>query len=302
MHRLDGFRFLVITGTFLTAATAASCAFAQATADSLAPNQLPTQSPVWYANNLRPQNAHAAACDSQLQVVGSRSIANNSAGTLRFVQAIEPATEPATKPADEIASRNDPSLTLAAQPLPLEAEPLPPAPAPAGPTSAPPAVPLPGSTGTYERVETGWKPIGSVSAVAVPPAGELPVDFAGPVFAQAGAVVAPVNATHDWPTMTYAWEASAVPHTPLYFEDVNLERYGYTHGILQPWISGGRFFINVVFLPYHLFNEPPGQLEYPLGYYRPGDKAPPVRQIKPVKLSAVAAEAAFVVGMVILLP
>jgi hypothetical protein len=115
-------------------------------------------------------------------------------------------------------------------------------------------------------------------------------------------MVAPFNANHDWPTLSYSWEASATCHNPLYFEDVNLERYGYSHGILQPLISGGRFFTTVVFLPYKIVAHPPGEIIYPLGYYRPGDAAPPVRQIEPIKLSASAVEAAFIVGMIVLLP
>ena len=40
---------------------------------------------------------------------------------------------------------------------------------------------------------------------------------------------------------TYYWQASAFCCGPLYFEEPNLERYGYTHGILQPIISGAHF-------------------------------------------------------------
>ena len=176
-----------------------------------------------------------------------------------------------------------PLVEIAAELVRLTAPPLPLAPAEA-PSLDPPT----------ERTPT---------ASIAPPAGTLPANLAAARFAQAGQIVAPVNENRDWPTLSYSWEASAVAHNPLYFEDANLERYGYSRGILQPLISGGRFFTTVVFLPYKLVAYPPGELIYPLGYARPGDPAPPrLREIEPIKLSAATVEAAFVVGMVILLP
>lgn len=240
---------------------------------------------------------HAVLTDNPLRIVGINSSRDgssdpNSAGTIRFVQATEAYQAPVQTP-----------VPLPVNSTPTQPEQIAPGNEQPGLSPLPPTAGAPGSRpGTYENIGLGWKPIGAVSASIAVPAGEMPENSASPVFAQAGVVAAPINANHNWPTFHYAWEASAVPHNPLWFEDVNLERYGYTHGILQPWISGGRFFLNVVFLPYHLVAEPPGKLEYPLGYYRPGDPAPPVRQIKPVKPLAGVAEAAFIIGMIIILP
>jgi len=210
-----------------------------------------------------------------LQIVGERSLTNGAAGTVRFAQDLEPP----------------------------QAEPIGPGVAQGNASAMPPSATVPaGPKGSYEKVERGWKPIGAVSASIALPAGELPANLAAPEFARAGVVVAPINQNHNWPTLSYSWEASAVGHNPLYFEDANLERYGYSHGILQPWISGGRFFLTVVLLPYKIVAHPLGQIVYPLGYYRPGDPAPPVREIEPIKLTASAAEAAFIIGMIIILP
>ena len=44
----------------------------------------------------------------------------------------------------------------------------------------------------------------------------------------------------------YAWDAPALCHNPLYFEDVNLERYGYSlryARVFQPVVSGAEFFV-----------------------------------------------------------
>jgi hypothetical protein len=226
-----------------------------------------------WAQNL-PAN-HSPHRENQLRIVGATSLPSCPTGTLRLVQNSEPS----------------------------QAEPIGAGKAQGNESAAPPSATLPSNPrDNYEEVDTGWKPIGAVSVSIALPTGDLPANLAASRFAQAGQVVAPVNQNHDWPTFSYSWEASAVGHNPLYFEDANLERYGYSHGFLQPLISGGRFFTTVVFLPYKIVAHPPSEVIYPLGYYRPGDPAPPVREIEPIKLTAGVAEAAFIIGMVIILP
>ena len=74
--------------------------------------------------------------------------------------------------------------------------------------------------------------------------------------------------------ITFSWTASSLCHKPLYFDDVQLERYGHMYGPwVQPIISGGRFFVNILLLPYEMGLEPPHECIYTLGYYRPGDCA-----------------------------
>lgn len=70
---------------------------------------------------------------------------------------------------------------------------------------------------------------------------------------------------------TFAWAAPDIRYQPLYFEDVALERYGQTHGLLQqPIYSGFHFFRSTVSLPYQMIKEPPRSCEYPWGFCRPG--------------------------------
>ncbi len=91
-----------------------------------------------------------------------------------------------------------------------------------------------------------------------------------------------------WAGLTYTWKASGLCHKPLYFEDVQLERYGHSWGpYLQPIISGGHFFLNVPILPYNMGLEPPCECMYTLGYYRPGSCAP--YMLDPIPLSVRAA-------------
>jgi hypothetical protein len=103
----------------------------------------------------------------------------------------------------------------------------------------------------------------------------------------------------NWsPTRKY-WAAAATCHTPLYFQDVSLERYGHSveqyfgsagrfmtypiddprqsnqrNQIVQPFISGGLFALQIALLPFNVLLDAPWEAEYDLGYWRPGDRIP----------------------------
>src|SRR5262249_5534538 len=54
---------------------------------------------------------------------------------------------------------------------------------------------------------------------------------------------APVFGGRHWSRTIFAWKAPATCHKPLYFEDVQLERYGHSwNPVLQPFMSAGHFF------------------------------------------------------------
>jgi len=79
----------------------------------------------------------------------------------------------------------------------------------------------------------------------------------------------------DFRLTTFTWTAPALCHKPLYFEEVQLERYGHSAGpIVQPILSGAHFFGSALMLPYQIGLNPPNECQYTLGYYRPGDCAP----------------------------
>lgn len=107
----------------------------------------------------------------------------------------------------------------------------------------------------------------------------------------------------DFTMITFAWKASGLCHKPLYFEHIQLERYGHSYGpLLQPIFSGAHFFVTPFVLPYKMGINPPNECQYALGYYRPGSCAPYL--IPPIPLSARGAlyEAAAVTGTVFILP
>lgn len=106
-----------------------------------------------------------------------------------------------------------------------------------------------------------------------------------------------------WERSKITWKASNLMHKPLYFEEVNLERYGHTAGpILQPVVSSAHFFANIAILPYKMGVHLPNECQYALGYYRPGDCAPWITQPVPLSLRGALFQAGAVAGTVALVP
>lgn len=88
----------------------------------------------------------------------------------------------------------------------------------------------------------------------------------------------------SWQPITFTWKASGLCHHPLYFEQVQVERYGHNLGPLaQPFASGAHFFLTVPIMPYKMGLTPPNECMYTLGYYRPGSCAPWI--LDPIPLS-----------------
>jgi len=101
----------------------------------------------------------------------------------------------------------------------------------------------------------------------------------------------------DWVPLTMTWKASALCHKPLYFEQIQLERYGHTAGPwTQPFLSGGHFILNIAALPYKMGMNPMNECQYSLGYYRPGSCAPWLISPIPLSLRGAAAEAGVIFG------
>ncbi len=98
---------------------------------------------------------------------------------------------------------------------------------------------------------------------------------AGKDFPYECAVGTKQHESRQWPQVTYNWKAAALCHKPLYFEQVQLERYGHSWGpYVQPLMSGAHFFATLPVLPYKMGIRTPCECVYSLGYYRPGSCAP----------------------------
>lgn len=92
-------------------------------------------------------------------------------------------------------------------------------------------------------------------------------------------------------------------HRPLYFEEVNLERYGRSCGVLQPAVSTARFYCSLVALPYKVAIEPyrlpvfTSRHPYPAGVL-----APRVPECPPLRLDAAVLESGAIIGLIALVP
>lgn len=148
------------------------------------------------------------------------------------------------------------------------------------------------------------RPIGALTTNIAVPGKDVPPDFAHLRFAREGEEFYPSGIGRPWLHYNYYWQASGFCHQPLYFEEVNLERYGYTCACpcLQPVCSAAHFFATVPLLPYKMVTQPPCDCQYTLGYYRPGSWAPYQCQRPIISADATAVEAALIVGLIFLIP
>ncbi len=154
-----------------------------------------------------------------------------------------------------------------------------------------------------DRAVPEIKPMNQID-LRIGPANQLtPPDYAEPWIQNQGTLHHVLGTSRDWPTLDYRWAASAIGYHPLYFEDVNLERYGYSYGCLQPAVSYAHFFGNVMLWPYHLVEHPPCECVYSLGHARPGSCAPYYRpRWLPIDPHAATIEAATIAGAILIIP
>lgn len=107
----------------------------------------------------------------------------------------------------------------------------------------------------------------------------------------------------NWTPITMTWAASALCHKPLYFEEVQLERYGHSMPpARQAAMSGVHFFGSIFFLPYQMGLNPPNECQYALGYYRPGSCAPWLIPAVPLSARAARMQVGALTGAITWLP
>lgn len=153
-----------------------------------------------------------------------------------------------------------------------------------------------------EEVNAPVPPIGSLSVAVAPPMGRMPDDRAARYFDHEEVYLEGRAIPLEPVGVSYHWVAPGSTHNPLYFEDVNLERYGYSHGILQPAISAAHFFGTLPALPYLMAANHPHECNYTLGHYRPGSCVPLRHHRWPLSLRGAIAEGGIATGLVFLIP
>ena len=132
------------------------------------------------------------------------------------------------------------------------------------------------------------------------PSGKVPENVATtPVATHALAGDLP----RPWPTQVYQWQAAATRHQPLYFEEINAERYGYSRNwVCQPVVSTAHFFATIPALPYLKAANCPWECQYTLGHYRPGSCPPYRHHCWPVDGLGAATELGTAAWLVLVLP
>jgi len=200
---------------------------------------------------------------------------------------VPPETKPAEKvPAAEVPAEKAPAEEVPAEEVPVEAAPT--------ETSDQPAV----------AVDEDFRAMTDITTNILPEKeGDRPEDVAVRVFAQQGDAPEGSYVGRGWEEFMYQWEASALYHRPLYFEEINLERYGYScNRICQPAVSAAHFFATVPAMPYKWMVYPGCERIYTLGHYRPGSCVPNQIHWLPLQPKASAVEAGVITGLIFAIP
>ncbi|MDX1947208.1 MAG: hypothetical protein SFU86_17540 [Pirellulaceae bacterium] len=207
-----------------------------------------------------------------------------------------PAPPPARLPPLALQVRTPPPVPLVrAVPVSTQPEPLPPA--------GPPEI-------IGQRAAYQVKTLREISIDITPPKlvnddGQrmaAPPDYAAERFAEI-----PVRDGDDRFEREYDFVPSPAGlefcYQPLYFEELNVERYGRNFGLLQPVVSTAHFYSRIPLLPYMAIARPARQCTYHNHWTLPGyrvpwwEKQPPI-----VDANAAAFEICVAYGVILLLP
>ncbi len=153
----------------------------------------------------------------------------------------------------------------------------------------------------HSRCHVGL-PLSSLASNISLPGGSLPENFAGECAATQPPTI-DRRIQEGWAMTDRHWAATGLRHRPLYFEEINAERYGYSASyLLQPVISATRFFLTIPALPYKMAVDRPHDCQYTLGHYRPGSCVPRRRNRLPLKVTGAIAQVGVVAGLILLIP
>lgn len=132
----------------------------------------------------------------------------------------------------------------------------------------------------------------------------LPERRAFRTLSQAPVIQHTVGYSRDWIPLSYSWEAPQLKYNPLYFEDPQLERYGNEVCILQPFLSGARFYATIPTLPYQMMSEGNSVCHevYDFGYGRPGDCVRYSLEVPEFSWTGALASGGWAFALVVILP
>ena len=99
-----------------------------------------------------------------------------------------------------------------------------------------------------------------------------------------------------FPPLATLYVPEIVCYNQLYFEDLNVERYGWDAGVFQPFLSTAKFYCDLAILPYNMGAQHPGSCEFNAGYLLPGDPAPYCKYCPPCSAKGALFQGATILG------
>lgn len=232
-------------------------------------------------------------------------------------QATELAQQTSEPPSAEPATVSE-SAVVAEEPSPLAEEPsIAQAPAEkAAEKAAEPTAPVakpkgPSPTERIKKTPRAFQAIAQASLSVQPRLMEkegqpqrLPESEARKQMAQLPTLEHTIGTGRNWGSAVYSWDAPSFYHSPLYFEDLQLERYGNEIAFVQPLMSGVHFLKDVATLPYQMGIEGNGPCAeiYDLGHDRPGDCVRYSWQRLPWSTTGALTQAGAALGLIYIIP
>lgn len=153
-----------------------------------------------------------------------------------------------------------------------------------------------------EEIQAEFKSITSLGTKIRAEGDKFPVDTAQARFQREGELYHALGYRREWAMSSYAWTAPGLCHYPLYFEEINLERHGYSAGLLQPFAGAFNFYGRIAILPYMMATNRPLDCQFTLGHYRPGSYAPFHLHHPPIRARGFVVEAATIAALFLIFP
>ncbi|MFO0927295.1 MAG: hypothetical protein U0736_09680 [Gemmataceae bacterium] len=104
-----------------------------------------------------------------------------------------------------------------------------------------------------------------------------------------------------WPARHMIVEPHYVAYEPLFFQDINAERYGWDFGIVHPVLGAGKFYYDLALLPMHCAAWK-CQTDTSAGYCLPGDPVPFKLYPPEITFEGTVAEIAVIAALVAIFP
>ncbi len=128
------------------------------------------------------------------------------------------------------------------------------------------------------------------------------VDYAEAEFGKYGTLRFPISNPHRHTDAAVGPVTGEFCYRPLFFEEVNLERYGNHRGCLQPVVSAARFFATIPALPYLMTANHPEVCRVWNHPFQAGRPAPRVRELPEFDLRAGVVTGGVAAGLILLIP